>query len=56
MDKKFLITNNPESAEILANMGFTMLSKSNNSWVFLNDKTMVFSNLNNVLQTNKISL
>lgn len=56
MDKNFLFTTNKDSAELLEKMGFTLLSNSNNMWTFLNNKSLVFTNIKDVVPTNKICL
>lgn len=54
MDKKFLVTNDPESAAILLKMGFSVIQENGKTWTFLNDKKIMFQKLENVAATNTL--
>lgn len=56
MEKKFLITKNPESASILARLGFTLINENKNMWTFMNDKKIMFQKLDDVAYTDRICL
>lgn len=54
MDKKFVITNNPESAALLIKMGLHLVNENGSQWIFLNDNKLVFQNVENLAFTNNL--
>lgn len=54
MDKKFIITQNPESAALLLKMGFDLINENGKTWTFLNNRKIVFQKLDDIAMTNKI--
>lgn len=56
MDKKFLITQNPESAAILIRLGFNLVNENGKTWTFMNNKKIVFQKLDDVTSTDKLCI
>lgn len=52
MDKKFLLTNNPETASILTKLGFELINENGDKWTFLNNKKITFQKLDDLVFTN----
>ena len=50
----FLMTTNKNSAEELTKLGFQLVSKNDNSWIFLNNENLKFSHVGGVVPTNKM--
>ena len=53
-NKKFIITTNDESASLLIQTGFHLVSQNGKQWTFLNDNKMLFSNLSDVVYSDKL--
>lgn len=49
---KFIYTVSRESADILKSNGFTLLQEGGGFWIFLNDKTMNFENIDHITFSN----
>lgn len=43
MDKKFIVTNSPETYSLLKKMGFKEITHDNKNWYFINTNKIVFS-------------
>lgn len=43
MNEKFIVAYDRETAVLLSSLGFTKIQDSNNEFVFLNNKTIMFS-------------
>ena len=54
MDKKFIVTQNPESASILLKMGFNLVNENGKTWTFINNNKIVFQKLDDVTTTDKL--
>lgn len=53
MEKKFIITNNKETATLLLRANYTLVTDANDQWVFINDPgKMQFSKLDDMRYTN----
>ena len=52
MDKKFIVTTNANTAEVLKRLGFSLISDTSERFVFLNNKNIVFSKFDDVVTTN----
>ena len=55
-NKKFIITTNDESASLLIQTGFHLVSQNGKQWTFLNDNKMLFNNLSDVVYSDKLLL
>lgn len=44
MDKKFIMTNKPETRDLLKKMGFHEVSGDGKTWFFLNNGKLLFAN------------
>lgn len=54
-NKKFIITDNPETASLLTSSGFSQIGESTRVWTFINEPgKLVFENLDNVVFTDKL--
>lgn len=53
-NRKFIITTNDDSASLLIQTGFQLVSQVGKQWVFLNDNKMLFNNLSDIVYTDKI--
>lgn len=53
-NKKFIITTNDESASLLIQTGFHLVSQNGKQWTFLNDNKMLFNNLSDVVYSDKL--
>lgn len=53
-NKKFIITTNDESASLLIQTRFHLVSQNGKQWTFLNDNKMLFSNLSDVVYSDKL--
>ena len=53
-NKKFIITTNDESASLLIQTGFHLVSQNGKQWTFLNDNKMLFNNLSDVVYLEKL--
>ena len=53
-NKKFIITTNDESASLLIQTGFHLVSQNGKQWTFLNDNKMLFNNLSDVIYSDKL--
>ena len=51
---KFIITTNDESASLLIQTGFHLVNHDGKQWTFLNDNRMLFSNLSDVVYSDKL--
>lgn len=60
MEKKFIITTNPESAKSLEKAGYRLMNFTNNRYVFLNNNNKnniaLFDKLKDVAYTNTLFL
>lgn len=56
MNEKFIITNNPESASILRRMGFQIINENGKTWIFMNDKKIIFQKIDDVVFSNRLYL
>lgn len=54
-NKNFLVTKNLESVAILKKMGFQLINESNGRYTFLNNKTIVFQKIDDVVATDILS-
>lgn len=45
MEKKFIVTSNPESAALLVKAGLRPVFDDGQSWIFLNNSKLVFQNI-----------
>ncbi len=52
--KKFIYTTSEQSAKELKKMGFIEVNHSGNGWTFINDDKIRFSNIENLIITNKL--
>ncbi len=43
MDKKFIVTNSPDTYAFLKKLGFEEISNDNKNWYFLNTNKIMFS-------------
>lgn len=55
MKSKFILTTSEETANILLAANFELISHSGNTWTFLNNGKVQFSNLEKLTFTNKIN-
>ena len=53
-NKKFIITTNDESASLLIQTGFHLVSQNGKQWTFLNVNKMLFNNLSDVVYSDKL--
>ena len=53
-NKKFIITTNDESASLLIQTGFHLVSQNGKQLTFLNDNKMLFNNLSDVVYSDKL--
>lgn len=57
MDKHFICTTDPDTAKMLKKLGYEELPRQGNRWMFLNNKSIVFSSDNMKLHyTNNLSI
>ena len=52
--KKFIMTQDEQTAKKLQSLGYQLLSKQGNFWTFLNQQNAVFSADDKIVQTNKL--
>ncbi len=52
--KKFIMTQDEQTAKKLQSLGYQLLSKQGNCWTFLNQQNAVFSADDKIVQTNKL--
>lgn len=52
--KNFIMTTNLDTANRLKCLGFNLLSDSENKWIFMNDGKITFSEMPDVIFTNKL--
>ena len=43
MDKKFIVTNSPDTYALLKKLGFREITNDNKNWYFINNNKIVFS-------------
>lgn len=55
MDKKFILTTSTATKDKLLKLGFKLVSDSNENFIFLNDNKLNFSNLENIVYSNKLT-
>ena len=54
-NKKFIITDNLETASLLIHAGFCQIGESNRIWTFINEPgKLLFEKLNDVVYTDKM--
>ena len=54
-NKKFIITDNPETASLLIHAGFHQVGESTRIWTFVNEPSkLLFSNLDDIVYTDKM--
>lgn len=54
-NKKFIITDNPDTASLLIQSGFSQIGESTRIWTFINEPgKIVFENINDVVFTDKL--
>lgn len=56
MKKKFVRTKDLRTAELLEKNGYTLVSKKDNTWIFINDGKETFEAKGKVVFTNIISV
>ena len=55
MEKKFILTNSKETADILIKAGVQCIQQQENSWLFLNERhKLLFYKLEKVVYTDKL--
>lgn len=56
MEQNFIMTTNSDTAERLKCLGFDLIIDKDNKWIFMNNGTITFSSMPDVVYTNKLFL
>lgn len=54
-NRNFILTTDKKSADYLLSYGLTLIHNDGNTWTFLNENKLLFSNLSNITYTNKLN-
>ena len=52
---KFIVTKDAETASKLEKLGYNLITKQENTWTFLNDKKLSFSEKEKIVETNNLT-
>lgn len=53
-DNKFILTTSKKSAEELITLGYTLISNSDEKWIFINNGKSLFNDGINIIYTDKL--
>jgi len=54
-DAKFILVRDEKTKDQLEKSGFRLLRQAGNHWIFINDKSKNFSQINNVVYSNSLT-